>query len=93
MLSATEWQTLQRIQFEALDSITPERLQGTKPSGWSVVTDSYSILDNVQALLVGLIGGINARHQALLIEIHNDGHDFHGRRRGLEVSFFFIFLF
>ena len=35
-----EWQTLQRMQFEALDSFTPERLQGTKPSGWSVVTDS-----------------------------------------------------
>ena len=88
MLSATEWQTLQRMQFEALDSVTPERVQGTKPSGWSVVTDSILYLDNVQALLVGLIGCINARHWALLIEIHNDGHDFHGRRRGLDASFF-----
>ena len=36
---------------------------------------------------------VSGRHKALLIEIHNDGHNFHGRRRGLEVSFFCIFLF
>ena len=43
VVSATEWQTLQLVQIEARDSVTPERLQGTKPGGWGVVTDSYTL--------------------------------------------------
>ena len=54
-----EWQTLQRMQFEALDSFTPERLQGTKPSGWSVVTDSILYFRQ----RAGAVSGADRLHQ------------------------------
>ena len=43
LITATEWQTLQRMQLGALDSVTPELLRDLQPRGWGVVTDT--ILD------------------------------------------------
>lgn len=43
LITATEWQTLQRMQLGALDSATPELLRDLQPRGWGVVTDT--ILD------------------------------------------------
>ena len=39
LITATEWQTLQRMQLGALDSATPELLRDLQPRGWGIATD------------------------------------------------------
>ena len=39
LITATEWQTLKRMQLGLLDSVTQELLNGLQPRGWGVATD------------------------------------------------------